>query len=687
MPSSYQRKLIFHPALIFCFCLLIYNNILDNGWHLDDSGNILHNTPLHITNLQPATLFNTFYAHPESTGKLYRPVANFTFALNWFFGQSSPVSYHLVDIFIHSLTAIMLYLSCVQLLNTPALRKKNRSQLHKHNIALLAAALWLAAPIHTSAVTYIVQRMAQLATLFSISTLFFYLRLRLSNNRLYQIIFFTCCLCCALLALGSKENTILLFPSLALIEGVFFFQFAKIQQFAQQKTKLFFLLFLLLSAGILFFSWDFIIAQANSYGHRNFTFQERMLTEPRILLFYLSQIFFPTASRLSIVHDITLSTSLFTPWQTLPAIICCIGLIFLAIIQVHRRPLLSFAILYYFLNHLVESTIIPLELIFEHRNLLPSLFLFLPLATFVVDIIDTKKKGVAVIAMLVCTVFLVQSGLATVKRNKAWKNAGTLSKDAVQKAPRDARARINLAGWYAQQKKYQKALQLCEEAEQRFTSEASLNTIIPIVRNQQGGIAYQIGQPEKALKYFQQAYSLRKDYRAAAEQLIAVLIELKHYDEAQQIITERYAQKEDPYLLLMEASVFLRQRKPANALASYRKAEFFYRNLSLVLMGKGKALAMQGDYSSAEALLSQAVQQRDQIAMLLQVENSLLTGKEQKASLQLTKLVQTIPLTHLLNNLHAAEKDPFQIPLDKDLLRQALLKTASRMLSKTSDKR
>lgn len=177
--------------------------------------------------------------------------------------------------------------------------------------------------------------------------------------------------------------------------------------------------------------------------------------------------------------------------------------------------------------------------------------------------------------MLVCTVFLVQSGLATVKRNKAWKNAGTLSKDAVQKAPRDARARINLAGWYAQQKKYQKALQLCEEAEQRFTSEASLNTIIPIVRNQQGGIAYQIGQPEKALKYFQQAYSLRKDYRAAAEQLIAVLIELKHYDEAQQIITERYAQKEDPYLLLMEASVFLRQRKPANALASYRKAEFF----------------------------------------------------------------------------------------------------------------
>ncbi|RWX48902.1 hypothetical protein VT98_10992 [Candidatus Electrothrix communis] len=89
---------------------------------------------------------------------------------------------------------------------------------------------------------------------------------------------------------------------------------------------------------------------------------------------------------------------------------------------------------------------------------------------------------------------------------------------------------------------------------------------------------------------------------------------------------------------------------------------------------------MQGDYSSAEALLSKAAQQNDQIAMLLQIENSLLTGKEQKASLQLTKLIQTIPLTHLLNNLHAAKKDPFQIPLNEALLRQDILTTASQML-------
>ncbi|MCI5141539.1 MAG: hypothetical protein D3909_07400, partial [Candidatus Electrothrix sp. ATG1] len=120
----------------------------------------------------------------------------------------------------------MLYLSCVQLLKTPALRKQEVfSKNQKKQIALLAAALWLAAPIHTSAVTYIVQRMAQLAALFSISAIFFYFRVRLANSKAQQIIFFLCFLCCALLALGSKENTVLLFPSVLLIEGIFFLRF------------------------------------------------------------------------------------------------------------------------------------------------------------------------------------------------------------------------------------------------------------------------------------------------------------------------------------------------------------------------------------------------------------------------------------------------------------------------------
>ncbi|XCN71769.1 MAG: hypothetical protein Q3M24_15830 [Candidatus Electrothrix aestuarii] len=486
--------------------------------------------------------------------------------------------------------------------------------------------------------------------------------------------------------MGSKENTILLFPSLALIEGIFFLQFAKIQNFAQAKKKLFLLLFFSISCGILFLSWDFIIKQANSYGHRNFTFLERVLTEPRILLFYLSQIFSPTTSKLSIVHDITLSTSFFSPWQTLPAITVCIGLIFLGTINIHKNPLLSFAILYYFLNHLVESTIIPLELIFEHRNLLPSLFLFLPFAAFVEKVISTKK-WTALIAGIICIFFLFQSGYATIERNKAWKNTGTLNEDALIKAPRSARVKLNLASWYTGQKKFQDAFILCEKAEQYEANDASRNTIIPIARMQKGIITYELGQPEKALEYFQQAYAFRKDYTAAAEKLIAVLVELKRYNEALQIINERYTLTKTPSLLLLKGSVFLRQGKPTDALTTYRQAEPFYLNSALIPAGIGKALTRQGDYSNASFQLNKAVQQNNSTAMLLQVENSLLAGDNQKAEAQLNKLLRRVSLINLWGFLNTTNKDPFQIPLDKDLLRPALLKTTSQMLTDLIEKR
>jgi len=676
-----STKQIFHTALLFCFCLIVYSGILHHGWHLDDSGNILTNAPLHIADLQPATLFKTFYAHPETAGRLYRPIANFTFALNWFFGQDSPVGYHLVDIFIHFLTAAMLYLCFLRLLQTPAC-SKNWSEIYRTEIALLAAAFWIAAPIHTSAVTYIVQRMAQLAAFFSVSAIYYYLRVRLSINRVQQARFLICFLCCAVLALGSKENAVLLFPSFLLIEGIFFFQFQKILATIRRNKVLWLPLAVAIAVGAVFIV-HYIEIQSHNYGHRSFTLSERMLTEPRILLFYLSQIFFPAASRLSIAHDINLSTSLFSPWYTLPALGACIGLILFSFLKLHKSPLLSFAILYFFLNHLVESTILPLELIFEHRNLLPSLFLFLPVAAFAVHAITKMNRSawITPIVLIACASFLLQSGLATIERNKAWKDAGTLNQDAVNKAPKDARSRINLAAWHLDQKNYTEALRICEQAEKLYQGEASINTIVPVALNQRGTVAYEQGNLKKASQYFQQAYSLRKDYTAVAEKLIATLVELQRYEEALAIIAERIAIQKDPKLLLLKASILLRQNKPAESLAAYRQARPLYPALPLITAGEGKALMLSGYHDRAAVLLNWAVQDNEPIAKLLQIENSLLSGAEQEADRLLQQLLQTVPLVNLLNDLAAPEKDVFLIPINKELLRKAVLDAAAALAS------
>ena len=59
-----------------------------------------------------------------------------------------------------------------------------------------------------------------------------------------------------------------------------------------------------------------------------------------------------------------------------------------AFLMARRKPLLSFCMLFFFLNHLVEGTVIPLELIYEHRNYIPSMLFFVPVAYGMVRCLD-----------------------------------------------------------------------------------------------------------------------------------------------------------------------------------------------------------------------------------------------------------------------------------------------------------
>ena len=111
-----------------------------------------------------------------------------------------------------------------------------------------------------------------------------------------------------------------------------------------------------------------------------FTMTERLLTEMRVLVYYMSQLFYPVPTRLSIDHDIVISTSLIHPWTTLPAGLFLIALTITGVVVLEKHPLIGFSILFFLINHVIESSIIPLELIFEHRNYLPSFFMFVPVA-------------------------------------------------------------------------------------------------------------------------------------------------------------------------------------------------------------------------------------------------------------------------------------------------------------------
>ena len=322
-------KIVVAACILALMILLGYLNTFKASWHLDDHSNINKNSVLHINNLEFKSLFRTFYSSPTRPGvigqKLYRPVPCLTFALNWYFGKDNVFGYHLVNIAVHILTAWILFFTVLNLLRTPNLIEKFPGS--QHLIAFLCAALWALNPIQTQAITYIVQRMASMAAMFYILSIFFYIKFRLSDRAVKRIIFLLSCLTGFVLALGSKENTLTLPVALLLIEIICF------QDLNQRHTRrnliwgsigggIFLIVF-----GNLLFTPGSMLSIFNGYDNRPFTLSERLLTEPRILIFYLGQIFYPLADRLSIEHDIEISTSLFQPWTTVPSILLILVLV------------------------------------------------------------------------------------------------------------------------------------------------------------------------------------------------------------------------------------------------------------------------------------------------------------------------------------------------------------------------
>ena len=270
----------------------------------------------------------------------------------------------------------------------------------------------------------------------------------MSRSSPHRVFFLLGCVLSFLLAIGSKENAAMLPASLLLIE------FTCFQKFNWRFSKTIYLWGSVAGGGIIlilavwFFSPDITFSWLNGYRNRPFTLTERILTEPRIVLFYLSLIFFPLPTRLSIEHDVILSTSLFQPWTTLPAILLTLLLIGLGISQIRKRPIIALAILFFFLNHIIESTVIPLELIFEHRNYLPSMFLFLPIAAgfqWLYDYCAAKKQPLAGVLTGLLVLLIVCLGVGTYVRNLVWATEISLWRDAMKKAPQSARPLTNLA--------------------------------------------------------------------------------------------------------------------------------------------------------------------------------------------------------------------------------------------------
>ncbi|HET7664210.1 MAG TPA: hypothetical protein VFK31_11280, partial [Rhodanobacteraceae bacterium] len=337
-----------------------------------------------------------------------RPLASLTFALNYLGSGFNPFWWKVTNVAIHLLNGLLVFLLARMLLRLglPAIRRagtarhegidggqcppyaKAIDERHVGIVAALIAGGWMLLPINLTAVLYVVQRMESMANVFVLLGLIGYVagRMRMRDSARHRGWAFVLCIVSLTVptALGAtaKETAVMLPLYAFLIEWVLFrFQAGPPAEGKSKRDWLVIGLFVVILLLPLIVGLVWLLPSTFSPGtwaRRDFTLGTRLLSEARIVIDYIVWTIFPTPDPLSFYHDgYVVSQGLLTPWTTLPCIILIAALLALAVWLRKRAPLVSLGLLLFFGCLTLTSTILPLELIYEHRNYFASFGLML----------------------------------------------------------------------------------------------------------------------------------------------------------------------------------------------------------------------------------------------------------------------------------------------------------------------
>ncbi len=436
------------------FIALIYSNILHAPFLLDDN-NIR----------QDKTLQNATFLSIE-----FRHITHLSFALNNSLGWGV-AGFHVFNIFLHMLNVILLY----YLLHLTLRLSSQQSSMNGtfRFIPLFAATLFALHPIQTSAVTYIVQRAAVLATFFCLCSLIVYIKSVLSENRrLSLFVLYPGSFILLLFGLFSKEQVVV-FPVIILLYDFFFlssFRWRTLSSRLLPITGIFVLIALLVV--IRFHGLATLQDILSIYARGDtpipprawtaldvfWTPIQHVLTEFRVVSRYLSLLIFPLYSRM--VFDFgpsyPLSTGLFSPPATLLSMLFIAGLVALSVLYAKKHPLLSFGILFYLVLISLESFVaVGSDLYFEHRNYLPGIGIFLSVSYLIVSL---PRKIRPVKAWYLFIALCLSLSYLTYERNFAWQTVESLWQDTLKKAPHNKRAKYSIAYDYASNGRFHEAM-------------------------------------------------------------------------------------------------------------------------------------------------------------------------------------------------------------------------------------
>jgi tetratricopeptide (TPR) repeat protein len=569
--AAFFRKPVVHILIIVVLGILIYSNTFNVPFAFDDTTNIYDSVIKDVHHIiDPLNIYSN------------RLIGQLTFALNYKMHGLNVAGYHVFNLFVHLLNALLVYWLIMLTFRTPYAAACLQKDVLKTSdsyrwIPLFSALLFVSHPVQTQAVTYIVQRFASLSTLFYLISLVTYIKARGSeSSKKARYAFFAASIISAVLAMRTKEIAFTLPVMVFLYEFMFF-------RGDIRKRMLYLLPLLPLLLTMLIIPLSMMLTQSGSTGARVIDELTKMAgsadvsrwdylnTQFPVIVTYIRLLFFPIHQNLD--YDYPIYRTFFTPPVFL-SLLVLLGVFCWGIYLLYRSyksdqanccscRLIAFGIFWFFVTLSVESSIIPIvDVIFEHRLYLPSVgfsMAFISGMVFIYVRLANRTKVAAKVFMPVMILVVISLSLTAYARNMVWSEEVTLWEDVVKKSPHKARPHYNLGAAYQEQgrlddavKEYKMAINLepdfvkahhnmglayerqgrLDDSIKEYQTAIKLKPDYPIIHSNLG-VAYQKqGRLDDAIKEFQTAINLAPDYADAHNNLGAAYQEQGRLDDA-----------------------------------------------------------------------------------------------------------------------------------------------------------
>jgi tetratricopeptide (TPR) repeat protein len=521
-----MRRLLIPLAIfvVLLLPLLVYLPSFNVPFQFDDIKNVVGERVIE----NPSGLTDIFQ-HSKSRFLLF-----LTLNFNYYLGKYNVFSYHLFNLIIHVLSSLLVFALSLIIFNSPRMMRLNLKP-YGFMLAIFSSLIFAIHPIQTESVTYIWQRSESMAGMFYFLSIFLYAKFRLiridGGRKKLGMLFYSLCFVSMAFCSLTKETSMTL-PVAMLIYEICFFN----KDMNELKSSLKYLIPILL-----FVLAPIIITKLESQsGNISMRFTEHYIpyycAKIRMLVKSLSLMVFPVNQ--SLEYDFTWNMSFADIVSTSGSFIILSSLIAVCIASFKRNPLISFAIIWFYLTLSITSIVFLEDIFFEHYLYLPlfAYSIIVPALSF--SVINNLKinRGWWLAFM---TILIALYSITAYNRNLIWKTEISLWEDAVKKSPSKPISHYTLGVYYSRAKRYEDALR-------EYNLALKLKPAYPEAYYRLGEHYFILGNTEKSIEKYKIALRINPEFFEAYLSLGNAYLAAGKYKDARDCFDNALAFTKDP---------------------------------------------------------------------------------------------------------------------------------------------